>query len=409
MVLKREEYKELIKGLDFNNAKLGLKNVIRSTDLIRSRELSEETGNEIYIKPENLQNTGSFKIRGAYNRISKLNEAEKARGLIASSAGNHAQGVAFSANKLGVKSTIVMPKTTPLIKVEATRRYGSEVVLYGDCYDEAYNKAKELEREKGYIFIHPFNDIDVIEGQGTISLEILEELKDADYIVAPIGGGGLISGLAIAAKQINPDIKVIGVEPSGAKTLSTSIQFGVPVCLDDVCTIADGVAVKEPGDLTFEIIRDYVDDIVVVTDYEIMEAFLILLDSHKLIGENAGVSSLAGIKKLNVSGKKIVPVISGGNIDVLTMSSMISRGLIARGRIFSFAVELPDKPGELVKISSILAEENANVIKLEHNQLSSIDRFLEVQLEVTVETNGPKHIKRIVKALSDNGYIVTKI
>lgn len=407
--MNKDSYLNKIGELNFKEAKKRLDSVLRPTNLIYSDELSRETENEIYIKPENLQNTGSFKIRGAYNRISKLNDSQKRKGLIASSAGNHAQGVAFSANKLGVKSTIVMPKTTPLIKVEATKRFGSDVVLYGDCYDEAFQKAKELEEKEGYVFIHPFNDIDVIEGQGTISLEILEEIKDADYIVAPIGGGGLLSGLSIAAKQINPNIKVIGVEPSGATTLSTSIRFGEVVCLDNVCTIADGVAVKEPGDLTFEIIKDYVDDIVVVTDYEIMESFLILLDNHKLIGENAGVSSIAGVKKLNVKGKKIVPIISGGNIDVLTMSSMISRGLVARGRIFSFAVELPDKPGELVKISNILAEENANVIKLEHNQLSSIDRFLEVQLEVTVETNGPKHIKRIVKALSDNGYIVNKV
>ncbi|MDO5707866.1 MAG: threonine ammonia-lyase [Andreesenia angusta] len=404
--MDKELYLSQVKKIDFDEAEKRLSKVIRKTRLIYSRELSEETNNYIYIKPENLQNTGSFKIRGAYNRIFKLTEEEKERGLIASSAGNHAQGVAYSANKAGVKATIVMPNTTPLIKVEATKRFGAEVILHGDCYDEAYLKARELEEEKGYVFIHPFNDPDVIEGQGTISLEILEELKDADYILAPIGGGGLISGIAIAAKRINPGIKIIGVEPEGARTLSNSMTYGEPVCLDKVYTIADGVAVKEPGDLTFEIIRDYVDEIVVVSDYEIMEAFLILLDNHKLIGENAGVASLAAVKKLDLKYKKIVSVISGGNIDVLTLSSMISRGLIARGRIFSFAVELPDRPGELVKISETLARENANVIKLEHNQLRSIDRFMEVELKVTVETNGPKHITKIIKALNKEGYEV---
>ncbi len=402
--MNKEEYLNCIKKFDFETAREKLNEVTRKTSLIYSRDISEETDNYVYIKPENLQNTGSFKIRGAYNRISKLTDEEKERGLIASSAGNHAQGVAYSANKLGVKATIVMPKTTPLIKVEATRRYGAEVVLWGDCYDEAYEKARELEKEEGYVFIHPFNDPDVIEGQGTISLEILDELKDADYIIAPVGGGGLISGIAIAAKRINPAIKVIGVEPEGARTLSNSINCGEIVCLDRVRTIADGVAVKEPGDLTFEIIRDYVDDIIVVSDYEIMEAFLILLDNHKLIGENAGVSSLAAVKKLDTKYKKVVSVISGGNIDVLTMSAMINRGLIARGRIFRFTVELPDKPGELLAISEILAREDANVIRLQHNQLKSIDRFLEVELEVTIESNGPKHIERIVKALNEEGY-----
>lgn len=407
--MNREEYLNSVKKLDFLEARNRLQTIIKKTELIYSRDLSEETDNYIYIKPENLQNTGSFKIRGAYNRIVKLKEEEKSRGLIASSAGNHAQGVAYSANKIGVKSTIVMPKTTPLIKVEATKKLGAEVVLFGDCYDEAYARARELEKEKGYIFIHPFNDLDVIEGQGTISLEILEELKDADYIVAPVGGGGLLSGISIAAKRINPSIKIIGVEPEGARTVSNSLKKGKISCLDKVCTIADGVAVKEPGDLTFKIIRDYVDDIVVVSDYEIMESFLILLDNHKLIGENAGVSSLAAVKKMDLKYKKIVPIISGGNIDVLTMSTMINRGLIARGRIFSFSVELPDKPGELMEISRILSEQNANVIKLEHNQLKSIDRFLEVELKVTIETNGLKHIERIIKALYSEGYIIREI
>lgn len=409
MILRTEEYLRKTKGMNFNQAKERVDQVINETRLIYSPQFSKETGNEIYLKPENLQNTGSFKIRGAFNRVSKLSDEEKSRGLVASSAGNHAQGVAFSANRLGVEATIVMPRTTPLIKVEATKSYGANVVLHGDCYDEAYQKARELESEKGYVFIHPFNDRDVMEGQGTISLEILDELADADYIVVPIGGGGLISGVALAAKRINPEIKIIGVEPKGAKTLKASLETGRVVCLDKVCTIADGIAVKEAGDFTFEVIRETVDEIVVVSDHEIMEAFLILLDTHKLIGEAAGVASLAAIKKLGVKGKKVVPIISGGNIDVLTMSSMISRGLITRGRIFSFTVDLLDKPGELLKISKILADENANVIKLEHNQLSSIDRFMEVELEVTAETNGNSHVERIIDALNEAGYQVNRL
>ena len=398
---------EKINELDFKSAKETLKDVIVETKLIKSKVFSKECGNKVYIKPENLQNTGSFKIRGAFNKISKLTEEERKKGLIASSAGNHAQGVAYAAQRLGVEATIVMPTTTPLVKVEATKDYGANVVLFGDCYDDAYAEALRLEEEKGYIFIHPFNDLDVIEGQGTISLEILEELEDADYILTPIGGGGLGAGVAIAAKQINPNIKIIGVEPEGACAMRDSLDKGELVCLEGVCTIADGVAVKAPGNTNFEIINEYIDEIVTVTDFEIMEAFLILLDRHKLIGENAGVSSLAGLKKIKAKDKKIVCIVSGGNIDVLTMSSMISRGLVSRGRIFSFKVDLTDKPGELLKVSSILADINANVIKLEHNQLKSIDRFMEVELEITVETNGHKHVEKILLKLKEAGYDVS--
>lgn len=393
--------------INFENAKEVLKDVIIETKLIKSKVFSEKYGNEVYIKPENLQNTGSFKIRGAFNKIAKLTEDEKKKGLIASSAGNHAQGVAYAAQRLGVEATIVMPTTTPLVKVEATKEYGANVILFGDCYDDAYEEAFRLKEEKGYIFIHPFNDFDVIEGQGTISLEILEELKDADCILVPIGGGGLLAGVALAAKRINPHIKVIGVEPEGACAMKNSLEEGEVICLEGVSTIADGVAVKEPGNRTFEIINKYVDEIVTVSDFEIMESFLVLLDKHKLIGENAGVSSFAGLRKIKERNKKIVCIISGGNIDVLTMSSMINRGLIALGRIFSFKVELTDKPGELVKISSILADMNANVIKLDHNQLKSIDRFMEVELEITAETNGPKHIKAITSKLEKLGYDIS--
>lgn len=394
----------ILDGINFESAKQVLRDVIIETKLIKSKVFSQECGNEVYIKPENLQNTGSFKIRGAFNKISKLSKEERQKGLIASSAGNHAQGVAYAAERLGVEATIVMPTTTPLVKIEATKEYGATVILHGDCYDEAYAEALRLENEKGYIFIHPFNNIDVIEGQGTIALEILEELEDVDYILVPIGGGGLIAGISVAAKRINPNIKIIGVEPTGACAMKNSIDEGKLVCLEGVCTIADGVAVKQPGDITFEIIKQYVDEIITVSDFEIMESFLILLDKHKLIGENAGVSSLAGLRKIKEKNKKIICIVSGGNIDVLTMSSMINRGLISRGRIFSFSVELSDKPGELLKISSILSEMNANVIKLEHNQLKSIDRFMEVELEITVETNGHNHIKGIVSRLKDSGY-----
>ncbi|NLM04355.1 MAG: threonine ammonia-lyase [Clostridiales bacterium] len=400
---------DLINQLDFEKSRENLKPILKETNLIHSSIFSQESGNNIYIKPENLQVTGAFKIRGAYNKISKLSDEEKKRGLISSSAGNHAQGVAYAAEKLGVKATIVMPKTTPLIKVEATKNYGAEVVLHGDCYDEAYAEAVRLQNENGYLFIHPFDDLDVIEGQGTIALEILEELKTVDSIIVPIGGGGLISGIAVAAKSINPNIKIIGVEPEGAKSMKNSIEKGKLICLDDVCTIADGVAVKNPGNITFSIISDYVDEIVTVSDFDIMEAFLELLQQHKLIGENSGVLPLAALKKIKEKDKNIVCVVSGGNIDVVTISTMINQGLVSKGRIFCFSVNLPDKPGELLKISQVLADLNANVIQLDHNQFKAPDRFMQVQLEVTVETNGHKHVKQIVETLKEIGYNVSKV
>lgn len=366
--------------------------IIEKTKLIHSTVFSEESGNDIYIKPENLQKTGSFKIRGAYNRIAKLTEEEKSRGVIAASAGNHAQGVAFGAQKLGIKATIVMPKHTPLIKVEATKKYGAEVILHGDVYDDAYNKAKELQAEYGYTFVHPFDDEDVIEGQGTIALEVLEELPDAEIILVPIGGGGLISGVAAAAKMKNPQIKIIGVEPEGAASAVAALENNEVVELSEAVTIADGTAVKRIGDTTFDYIKKYVDEIVTVSDYELMEAFLLLVEKHKIVAENSGILSVAGLKKLNVKGKKIISILSGGNIDVLTISSMINKGLVNRGRIFTFSVDLPDKPGQLVAVSEMLSNQNANVIRLEHNQFKNLDRFHEVELQVTVETSGEEHI-----------------
>ena len=394
---------------DFMEARERLGTVIEKTKLIHSNIFSDESGNDVYIKPENLQRTGAFKIRGAYNKIAKLTEEEKKRGVIAASAGNHAQGVALAAQKLGIKAVIVMPKHTPLIKVEATRRYGAEVILTGEVYDEAYEYAKKLQEKEGYTFVHPFNDEDVIEGQGTIALEVLEELPDADIILVPIGGGGLISGIASAAKLKNPLIKIIGVEPEGAASALEARKSHHVVELDEANTIADGTAVKKIGDITFDYIEKYVDDIVTVSDYELMAAFLVLVEKHKIVAENSGIFALAGLKKLNVTGKKIISIISGGNIDVLTISSMINKGLVARGRIFTFAVDLPDKPGQLVAVSQILSEQNANVIRLEHNQFKNLDRFHEVELQVTVETNGEEHINKITQEFEKKGYIIRRL
>lgn len=392
---------------DFTTAREHLQKVLLPTHLIYSPIFSEESGNQIYIKPENLQKTGAFKIRGAYNKINKLTEEEKKRGVIASSAGNHAQGVAYAARELGIKAVIVMPKTTPLIKVQSTKKYGAEVVLYGDVYDDAYQKAKELEAQEGYVFVHPFDDIDVLEGQGTIALEILEEMPDAEVIVVPIGGGGLISGIAAAAKMIKPDIKIIGVEPSGAASATEALIKNKVVTLPEANTIADGTAVKRIGDLTFNCIKQYVDEVVTVDDYELTEAFLLLAEKHKIIAENSGILPLAALKKLNERGKKVVPVVSGGNIDVLMISSMIGKGLISRDRIFNFAVSIPDRPGELAKITHIIADVGANIVKLAHNQFKNLSRFRDKEVLITVETNGTDHVQALIDAFAAKGYEVT--
>ena len=387
---------------DFMEARERLSTITVKTKLLHSDVFSDECGNDVYIKPENLQITGSFKVRGAYNKIAKLTEEEKARGVIAASAGNHAQGVALAAKRLGIKATIVMPKHTPLIKVNATK-------LHGEIYDEAYQKAMELQQEHGYVFVHPFDDEDVIEGQGTIALEVLEELPDADVLLVPVGGGGIVSGIAAAAKLKNPSIKIIGVEPEGAASAIAALKEDHPVPLSEVATIADGTAVRQIGETTLKYIKKYVDEIVTVSDYELMEAFLLLVEKHKLVAENSGILPLAGLKKLDCKGKKAVAIVSGGNIDVLTISSMINKGLVLRGRIFTFSVNLPDKPGQLVAVSQMLADADANVIKLDHNQFKNLDRFHEVELQVTVETNGEEHIKHIIDTFKNNGYIIKRL
>ena len=394
---------------DFIKAKEKLSKVLLETHLIYSPIFSKESGNKVFIKPENLQKTGSFKIRGAYNKISNLTVDEKKRGVIASSAGNHAQGVAYGAKESGIKAIIVMPKSTPLIKVESTKQYGAEVILHGDVYDDAYKKAKGLEEKEGYVFVHPFNDEDVLDGQGTIALEILEELPETDIILVPIGGGGLISGIACAAKILKPEIKIIGVEPEGAASAYEAIKENKVVELKEANTIADGTAVKKIGDLNFEYIKKYVDEIITVSDYELMEAFLLLVEKHKIIAENSGILSIAATKKLKEKDKKVVSVISGGNIDVLMISSMINKGLIRRDRIFNFSLNIPDKPGELAKVVDLIAELGANVVKLEHNQFKNLSRFKDVELQVTVETNGSEHIKNLVQAFEEKGYEIIKI
>ena len=394
---------------DISLAQKTLEPILHKTGLIESQFFSREYGNRVFLKPENFQVTGSFKIRGAYYKISKLSEEEKSRGVIAASAGNHAQGVGYAAQMLGVKATIVMPETTPIIKVEATKKFGVQVVLHGDTYDDACRKARELEEENGYVFVHPFDDIDVIVGQGTVAPEVLKELVDVDKILVPIGGGGLISGIAMAAKMLKPGIKIIGVEPEGACCIARSLDENKVTELKKVDTMADGVAVKKPGDLTFEVIKEFVDEVVTVSDSDILEAILLLMEKHKMITEGAGALSVAGLKKLASEDKNVVCVISGGNIDISTISAIINRALVARGRQFCFTVNLPDKPGELLNVAKILADLRANVIKLEHNQSKVMDRFKLVQLEITVETNGHDHVRQIQKELKRQGFEIIKI
>ena len=388
----------------FEEASEIVKKATQETKLIYSEYFSERYGNKIYFKPENMQRTGAYKVRGAYYKISTLSEEERAKGLIAASAGNHAQGVAYAAHKFGAKAVIVMPTTTPLIKVERTKSYGAEVILKGDVYDEACAYALELAEKEGYTFIHPFDDPAVATGQGTIAMEIVQELPLVDYILVPIGGGGLATGVSTLAKLLNPHIKVIGVEPSGAACMKASIEKGEVVTLPHVNTIADGTAVQTPGEHIFSYIQENLDDIITIDDDELIVAFLDMVENHKMIVENSGLLTVAALKHLDVKGKKIVSILSGGNMDVITMSSVIQNGLIQRDRIFTVSVLLPDKPGELVRVPQVIANENGNVIKLDHNQFFTTNRSAAVELRITMEAFGTDHKNRIVKALEEAGY-----
>ena len=377
--------------------------VTNPTKLIKSDYLSQQTGAKVYLKPENMQHTGAYKLRGAYYKISTLSEEERAKGLITASAGNHAQGVAYAAKAYGCKATIVMPTVTPLIKVNRTKSYGAEVILHGDVYDDACEYAYKLAEEHGYTFVHPFDDLDVATGQGTIAMEIIQELPTVDYILAPIGGGGLITGVSTLAKMLNPKIKVIGVEPAGAASMTAALKAGEVVELDSANTIADGTAVKAVGYQNLPYVRENVDEVLLVEDDELIGAFLDIVENHKMIVENSGLLSVAALKQLDCKGKKVVCILSGGNMDVITMSSIVQHGLIQRDRIFSVSVLLPDKPGELQRVASVIAGQKGNIIKLEHNQFVSTNRNAAVELRITMEAFGTEHKHQILAALEENG------
>ena len=389
---------------EFKEARGVLSGVIRNTSLVYSPAFSKATGNQIYIKPENMQVTGAYKIRGAYYKISTLSDEEKARGLVTASAGNHAQGVAYAAQAAGVSATIVMPTTTPLVKVNNTKDYGAKVVLHGETFDDAAELAAKLSEEEGLTYVHPFNDPAIATGQGTISYEIFQDLPDVDVILVPIGGGGLATGVSTLAKLLNPNVTVIGVEPSGAASMKASLDAGHVVTLDRVETIADGVAVKTPGDQIFPYIQKNIDDIITIPDDELVDAFLDMMEKHTMIVENAGLLPIAALSHLKCRGKNVVPVLSGGNMDVITVASLVQHGLINRGRVFTFSVQLPDRPGELLRVAQLVAEANGNIIKLEHNQFVNINRQSGVELRVTLEAFGHTHKRAILDALCGAGY-----
>ena len=407
MLLDKERGEAAMEELSlekFEEASELVKQVTLETKLVYSEYFSSQTGNKVYFKPENMQYTGAYKIRGAYYKIHTLTEEERKKGLITASAGNHAQGVAYAARLAGVKAVVVMPTTTPLMKVNRTKSYGAEVILEGDVFDEACAHAYKLAEEHGYTFVHPFDDLDVATGQGTIAMEIIKELPTVDYILVPIGGGGLCTGVSTLAKLLNPKIKIIGVEPAGANCMQESLRQGQVVSLPEVSTIADGTAVKRPGEKLFPYIQANVDDIITIEDSELIVAFLDMVENHKMIVENSGLLTVAALKHLNVQKKKIVSILSGGNMDVITMSSIVQHGLIQRDRVFTVSVLLPDKPGELAKVSTLLAEEQGNIIKLEHNQFISINRNAAVELRITMEAFGTEHKNQIVAALTNAGY-----
>ena len=387
----------------FKEAAEKVKEVTLATNLVYSEYFSNQSGNKVYLKPENMQYTGAYKVRGAYYKISTMSEDARKKGLITASAGNHAQGVAYAASKYGVPATVVMPTTTPLIKVNRTKGYGAKVVLYGNVYDEACEYAMKLAKEQGLTFVHPFDDLDVATGQGSIAMEIIKELPTVDYILVPIGGGGLATGVSTLAKLLNPNIKVIGVEPAGANCLQESLKEGKVITLPTVNTIADGTAVKTPGSKLFPYLQKNLDSIITVPDEDLIVAFLDMVENHKMIVENSGLLTVAALKQMNVKDKKIVSILSGGNMDVITMSSVVQQGLVQRSRIFTVSVLLPDKPGELVRVASIIAEASGNVIKLEHNQFVSINRKATVELRITIEAFGHEHKEEIVKKLDEAG------
>ena len=388
----------------FEEASEVVKKVTQETKLVYSDFYSAQTGGKVYLKPENMQSTGAYKLRGAYYKLSTLSDQEREKGLITASAGNHAQGVAYAARCYGVRAVIVMPTTTPLIKVNRTKGYGAEVVLVGDVYDEACEHALELAAKNGYTFIHPFDDPAVATGQGTIAMEILKELPLVDYILVPVGGGGLATGVSTLAKLLNPKIKVVGVEPAGAACLKESIRQGRVVTLPQVSTIADGTAVKTPGSNIFPYLSQNLDDIITVEDEELVGAFLDMVENHKMVVENSGLLAAAALKHLDLRGRRAVAILSGGNMDVITMSSVVQQGLIMRDRIFTVSVLLPDKPGELSRVADVIAKRNGNVIKLEHNQFVSINRNAAVELRITLEAFGTEHKNQIMDALKENGY-----
>ena len=388
----------------FEEASEAVKKVILPTNLIYSEYYSAQTGGKIYLKPENMQYTGAYKVRGAYYKISTLSEEERQKGLITASAGNHAQGVAYAAKLFGVKAVIVMPNTTPLIKVNRTKSYGAEVILHGDVYDDACAHAYELAEQNGYTFIHPFDDEVVATGQGSIAMEIIKELPTVDMNLAPIGGGGLVCGVSTLAKLLNPNIKIIGVEPAGANCMQESLRQGKVVGLPSVSTIADGTAVKKPGETIFPYIQKNVDEIVTVDDRDLIVNFLDVVENHKMIVENSGLLTVSALKQLDCKGKRVVCILSGGNMDVITMSSVVQHGLIQRGRIFTVSVLLPDRPGELLRVADVIAREQGNIIRLEHNQFVSINRNAAVELTITMEAFGNEHKESIIQALTKEGY-----
>ncbi len=388
----------------FEEASERVKEVILPTNLIYSEYYSAQTGGKVYFKPENMQYTGAYKVRGAYYKISTLSDEERKKGLITASAGNHAQGVAYAAKLFGVKAVIVMPTTTPLIKVNRTKSYGAEVVLHGNVYDDACSHALKLAEEQGYTFVHPFDDEVVATGQGSIAMEIFKELPTVDIILVPIGGGGLACGVSTLAKLLNPNIKVIGVEPAGANCMQESLRQGEVVSLPGVDTIADGTAVKTPGSNIFPYIQKNLDDIITVDDHDLIVNFLDMMENHKMVVENSGLLTVAALKKMDIQGKKVVSILSGGNMDVITISSVVQHGLIQRGRVFTVSVELPDRPGELLHVADVIAKAQGNVIRLEHNQFISINRNAAVELTITMEAFGHEHKEQIIKALEDAGY-----